>query len=374
MPSHRTQVQHSIGRDVAIRRLQTFVAKNSALCCLDGSWDGGRYTFTASTQGIRIGGVVTVQDDVVSAEVRLPLIALPFVGWLPAILRRGLNQQEEEEGIRDQHRDGRRAEAGPHAEREDGPVTLFLHIPKAGGSTLSDYIFAQCRDPRGTDDGLLNAGVYFYPEGFFCDGGSSPEYIKDVASRPDLRAVVGHFSFGLQRLFDRETRLVTVLREPVDRVVSLYAYLQLEGRMSLEQFAEAPPFPEASNDQTRRISGVAGAPALCSDDDLRAAQDNLRRHTSVVGLTERLDETLVLMRRRFGWDLDVPSFPKNTNPRRPRMAEVPATCAERIRRLNALDVALYRSAVELLDRAVDEEGPGFQADLEAFRALRLAAG
>lgn len=265
------------------------------------------------------------------------------------------------------------AEAG-ETEPESRRTVLFLHIPKAGGTTLGEYVYSQCRAREDQDEGLLNAGVLFIPYGFFKEADLQvPEYIRPTLGRGDLRAVVGHFWFGVHEHVARPWTYVTLLRDPVERVVSLYHYLKLEERMTLDEFAASPPFKEADNDQVRRIAGVDPEIGGCTRETLEAAKENLRRHFSVIGVTERFDETLVLLNRRLGWTKEVASYPRNVNPGRRPTDSLPQGTLDAIRARNALDAELHRFANEWMDEAIAAEGPAFHEDLARYRAMAAAS-
>lgn len=140
--------------------------------------------------------------------------------------------------------------------------------------------------------------------------------------------------------------------------------------MSLEEFVSSPPYKEVDNDQTRRIAGVDPEIAECTTATLRAAQENLRRDFSVFGATERLDETLVLLKRKLGWSRDVLSYPKNVNPTRPPTASLSPEVINAVRKRNELDFELWQYATRLLDKAIVAEGRGFQDDLQSYKALQ----
>ena len=103
-----------------------------------------------------------------------------------------------------------------------------------------------------------------------------------------------------------------------------------------------------------------GAAAL---DEARA---NLDRFL-VVGLTERFDESFILVRRALGWRLPMYA----TAERRPgapaRAAQRPA--AALITERDRLDVELYRHAQRILAAAIEREGPSFAREVAAFRVL-----
>lgn len=266
------------------------------------------------------------------------------------------------------------------------PVVLYLHVPKAGGTTLSDWLFNQLRAPGGgvEEQGKLHAGVYYYPSGYV--QGPNPEsleHIRAVLGRDDLRGVFGHFSFGIHRQLTRPWTYVTMLRDPVNRVLSLYNFqLLLEERMgahegvrlpdgmTIEDFVCEPPYAEIDNGQTRRISGMGGSGDRCSGTMLDAAKDNLRRYFSGVGITERFDESLVLLARTFGWSRELVYYPRNVTVTGTERARLPEKTVGLIREKNAYDAELYEFAWRLLDDAIGAQGGEFGMELDSFRAAK----
>jgi hypothetical protein len=106
---------------------------------------------------------------------------------------------------------------------------------------------------------------------------------------PDVRAVVGHFPFGIHEFIDGPYRYVTILRHPLDRIVSLYYHIktwdntrfhkEVVGRnLSLEQFVTELQYEEVDNGQTRRISGLDARYGGCDRTMLEVAIQNLTEH------------------------------------------------------------------------------------------------
>jgi hypothetical protein len=340
---------------------------------LEGTWSDDTFEFSVMLQGVRMRGTVRVEPDALKFDGRLPVLAMPFKSWIPRALKRGLELAGPggalaREAAASAGVDAPGATAGP-----DAPVVLFLHIPKAGGQTLGEYVYNHCRAPEPHDDGLLNAGVAYLDYGFVKEPDLAvPEHVKSLLGRRDLRAVIGHFWFGLHEHVARPYLYVTLLRDPVERVVSLYYYAKLHETMSLEEFVRAPPFREVDNDQTRRIAGVNPAVGGCTRATLDAARENLRRHFAVVGTTERMDETLALLNLRLGWSRRVVSIPRNVNAARPASATLPRETVEAVRGRNELDYELWRFASELMDAAIAAEGQKFYVELERCRGLARA--
>jgi hypothetical protein len=376
MPRYRTEVAHDLGRAEAVARLKATAEWARGFSDLKGSWEGSRFSFSLSVQGIGMSGTVDVEEDALKLDSRLPLIAMPFAGWLPRVARTALQPRPAADGAASTEGPAEMSggERGVAETEPSARTVLFLHVPKAGGTTLGEYVYGQCRAPEDHDEGLLNAGVLFVPYGFFKEPDLQvPDYIRPTLGRGDLRAVVGHFWFGVHEHVGRPWTYVTLLRDPVERVVSLYHYLKLEERMSLEEFAASPPFREADNDQVRRIAGADPEIGGCTREMLETAKENLRRHFAVVGVTERFDETLVLLDRRLGWTREVASYPRNVNPARRPTDSLPRSTVDAIRAHNALDAELHRFANEWMDDAIAAEGPAFHDDLARHRALAAAS-
>lgn len=285
---------------------------------------------------------------------------------------------------------------------QKGETVLFLHIPKVGGTTLNGIIYRQFNDNSGSsgEGGLFRSGIYYYPGqgtggGFLKDPALPiPDDVRRALRREDLHAVVGHFWFGVHEHLTGPWRYITLLRDPVDRVVSLYYHFkfksnrppnleakmeQLRARlvrpadivgMSLEEFVEDPPYREVDNDQTRRISGLEPPLGGCTRQTLEAARENLQAHFSVVGVTERFDETIVLMRHALNWTKDILYYPRNTNPLRPRLDAIPPSIRESILRRNELDHELYLLANSMLDEKISSMGGGFEEEVLEFRRRR----
>ena len=347
MPRYRTEVTHTLGQPEALARMRAMAEYGRRTSGLEGEWSDNRFEFSLTIQGVSLSGTISVEPDVLKFDGRLPILALPFKSWIDRALKKGLQQAGA---------DGQMnvaAEVDSIATRESGaPVVLFLHIPKAGGSTLGEYVYNQCCAPSAIVDDPLNAGVAYLDYGFIKDSELTvPEHVINLLGRRDLRAVIGHFWFGLHEHVARPCRYITLLRDPLERVVSLYYFAKLQDAMSLEEFARKPPFREVDNDQTRRIAGINPPVGECTPAMLDLARKNLRQHFDVVGTTERMKETLTRLDVKLGWNREVVSLPRNVNAERPKSSALTPAAMDAIRARNELDYELWRYASELLDAA-----------------------
>ena len=125
-------------------------------------------------------------------------------------------------------------------------------------------------------------------------------------------AISAHMRFGLHKEIDRGCAYVTVLREPVARTISAYGHLSRDPRSRLHvaavrsrlgDFVSAGLLKDLDNGQVRRLSGVGDTVPFrqCDESHLRLALANIDRHFSTVGLTERFDESALLISEVMGW-------------------------------------------------------------------------
>ena len=182
---------------------------------------------------------------------------------------------------------------------------------------------------------------------------------------PFLACVSGHSVMPWGELGESgQLTYITLLREPVARVVSQYSFwVQRLGNMvPPEHFLD---HPTAGNFQVKKI---AGRP------DLDEAKRILKDRFLLVGTVENFDEFLVLLGARLG--LPATRFvyrEKNTAAERGALP-LPDDFRERLAEINQLDAALYAWVQQELIPSYRADYPGDLAeDLAAFRR-RLSAG
>ncbi len=153
----------------------------------------------------------------------------------------------------------------------------------------------------------------------------------------------------------------TFLREPIERTISHYYFLRRESGhplasklqengLTLDQLIELELDKTLFNAHTRLFSGVwyDPLPGKCTAEHLEMAKDNLRRNFKVVGLTERFDESLMLLKRAFSWK-DVRYTSQNVSGGRPKREELPGTTLAVVESANKLDIELYAFGQKLFE-------------------------
>jgi hypothetical protein len=125
---------------------------------------------------------------------------------------------------------------------------------------------------------------------------------------------------------------------------------------------------ELDNGQTRSLAGVTDVGfGECSSEVLELAKDHLRDYFAVVGLTERFDETLILMKKALKWNTPPFYVRLNVSRNRPRLEDIAKDTLDLIARYNELDCELYEYASKILQRRIQEQD--IEKELMVFKIL-----
>lgn len=240
---------------------------------------------------------------------------------------------------------------------ESPPTVIFIHVTKTAGTTLSAVLEQQYVDQR-----ICRTDHDF------------DRFERQLAEMPEttkrsIDCLTGHMAFGLHRYLPRPARYVTMLRNPIDRVMSYYYYAlhavdhplhkQLTAAgMTLEQYVQSGILEELNDGQVPRLSGERDEAVRYGSvppTRLESAKLNLREHFVAVGLTERFDASLLLFAKALGWK-HLFYVPRNVTPNRPRRATLSPGVRGLIERYNRLDMELYEYAAGLFGQQLRRHG------------------
>ena len=285
-------------------------------------------------------------------------------------LREGLEQiklirRSQRELKRAGRRRRRKTRGGERA--GDEPLLAFVHIPKTAGKTVTTMLVGAYSKP-----GVRSAGNYL----------RGPEKTRrkvGMERKTRGRVIVGHVPYGLFReSLPADTRYMTFLREPTERVLSHYwRHLHRDPSRpptpnprkvrteTLEQALVEHRLPAVNNLMTRFLCGSAALDGTLTASAVDAAKRNLSEF-AFVGLQERFEESIVLLQRTLGTGF-VAYENHHVASQRPAVTE-----RERdlIAECNQLDTELYEFGRGLFDQALADAPPGFHAEVEALRKLR----
>ncbi|TSC96842.1 MAG: hypothetical protein Athens071426_314 [Parcubacteria group bacterium Athens0714_26] len=246
---------------------------------------------------------------------------------------------------------------------------IFLHLTRTGGSTL-----------RGIIERQINRGAAYRIK-----GNSIEKTIEDFKNfsqveRDKIKFLSGHMPLGLHKYFSVPCDYITMLRDPIEKVISEYYYMknfpqhtyyQTIKNMSLKDHALSR-VNSVVNYQARVLSDNWGMPHVESSplpsNALEVAKENLRKYFKVVGVMEKFDETLLVFKKVLGWK-NIYYIRNNVNAKRPLKSEISQDVLDIIKKNNALDIELHKLAGQLLEDSIKKYGPSFEEDLKRFRVI-----
>jgi hypothetical protein len=248
---------------------------------------------------------------------------------------------------------------------------LFIHIRKTAGVSL-----------RGLLANQFPAGRVLF-QAHSVSGPSEPG---------DANFVTGHVGLDYARRFAAAPTIFTTIREPISRCLSTYHFFRSNDgnhlrtlaieltnaehesrcrftdrarRLGLLEFlVEEESLARAwlSNGQARQLLGGSFA-GLAEGADCREIVRTYLAECDVVGIFERLDDTLRLLSHTMNWGRLGPL--PHTNKTKLYSADVDPRCIEILRAWNSLDFYLYEEACRLFesklqamhDRGLDHAPP-----------------
>jgi hypothetical protein len=265
--------------------------------------------------------------------------------------------------------------------RPGEPLLAFVHVPKTAGSTVKSMLAAAYSSAAIRDTGNF-LGAPDATVAKVAHGGRGWEQWRQRGGR----VTIGHVPFGLFREhLPGDTRYMTFLREPVDRVVSHYyrhrakkeprraqpGRLSPRGKITTVSVGEAlaePPLPQLNNLATRFLCGDPSPTGPLSRSALEEAKANLRDF-AFVGIQERFEESVVLLQRMLGLGA-VPYEDRHVSSDRPDVEEISDQDRALIEEQNQLDAELYGFALGLFEEAIAAADHGFADEVERLRGLR----
>lgn len=252
---------------------------------------------------------------------------------------------------------------------------VFLHIPKTAGTTLHKILVHQVSRRQ-------TLAVHC-PEGE-PSADLRRQLLREQSGGEPVRLVLGHLGMPVLDLFPA-ARCITCLREPVARVLSHFQHARHDPshylheviqrhRLDLAGYVSGGWSGEVSNGMVRALAGVADFHGAAVDGDtLAAAKTRLRNRFLMAGLTERFDESVLLLQRMLGWR--TPWYIRRKVGAYDAAAFRPDAATRRVvEEHNQLDLELYEFAGQWFETLLRERLPEIGRLLPAFRARNRSLG
>jgi hypothetical protein len=237
------------------------------------------------------------------------------------------------------------------------PYTLvFIHIPKTAGISLREPILA--------NNATQPSFRILHPINDF-------ERLAHLApeARRSLGLIEGHQYYGVHEIIEQPCVYLTMLRQPLERVLSYYSFVKEwephylhkrvnEHAMTLEQCLREGLTIELDNFMVRTMTSLKNVYVPfggVTRDMLTEAKAHLDS-VSAIGLTERFDESLQRFRKIFDWPRAEPCR-LNTTSARLTAASLSPEVSKLAREHNELDQELYEYATRLFETRTRSVAP-----------------
>lgn len=268
-------------------------------------------------------------------------------------------------------------------------ILIFMHLGKTAGSTLKAALLPQFSPSEafevmgGRQDAL---GLYYLED-------VQAAFAQDFsAGDAALKFFVGHVPVGTHTIFRRPARYISLVRDPVDRLVSQSYYLHsrhLRGlpiaptflQMSLLDYVSSHVSPDGYDGQTRALAGMPCRQQIDFTDidfpptteaEWAQAVENMERHFLFVAPHDEVDSAICILARLFGFSIESVCAPfDNVTPNRP-LGQISGKVRRIAAEHNVFDQRLVEHARTTFHAFSQTLPYDLAADVAKLRALRDA--
>ncbi len=229
---------------------------------------------------------------------------------------------------------------------------LFDHLPKCGGSTLKTFLIKHYPKKKS-----------FLTNGW--DPGDSVRKFKQMplSSRHKYCLIQGHLANQLMDDADPACLKVTLLRDPVERIISHYFFVKRtekhylhrtiqDSGISLEDYACSDLSDELNNWYTTHFSGFTTEMVTKNPEGaVAAAVENVLKRFDIIGFLDDFSTFIETLRKRANLRYAYNDDKVNVTVDRPKTANIPPSTIKLIEQKNKLDIAFYHNLRERLAHA-----------------------
>ncbi len=235
------------------------------------------------------------------------------------------------------------------------PLLFFIHIPKTAGSSIYQILHRE----------------YSKRLGIFYD--LTPREWEMTLARPDhgFDCIFGHYWFGFHAHSARPYEYATMMRHPVEAVLSYYFYIAHQPshwlnpfvlQMPMKDFFQLPDNIMDAFFRNYQSVYMLGRPPVSWKDTLKIVTE----HYPIVGVTELYHESVYLLKNRYGWK-SAEVFRVNATPNRPTIEQIDPEVIALIESLVEHDLRLYRFVRKRLEKEIQRLPHWKKKQLELFK-------
>lgn len=249
----------------------------------------------------------------------------------------------------------------------DSRCLIFMHVAKAGGTTLHNIIEKQY--PKDLIYTVEHTDTQY----------QKVSKLQNHPRKDELRLIKGHMPIGLHEHLNQPYDYITFLRHPVERIISHYFYAKslphhylydsiVNNNMTIDEYVSSGLTPELENHQTRIFSGLTKYSKnnfeKVTEEHLQLAISVLDKNFVMVGLTEYFDESLLLLKKYFNWNNIFYMKMKVNNSNKNEVSEEQLSI---VKEFQKYDLLLYDFFLKKFKILLEKQDQSYFVALEEFR-------
>jgi hypothetical protein len=228
---------------------------------------------------------------------------------------------------------------------------FFIHLPKTAGTSFRMMLFKK----------VLQSEVYPNIKDITDHGGNYPNLAQarnflQNSFRQETKLLIGHYPYAFKELIPKNFKVITFLREPIDRTISNLQHFK-RSRQEDQHLSLSAIFDKyqdhLSNFQTRYICDNSMANGMyfyhqkdLNEQALIQSKINLE-NCDLVGITERFKDSIYLAEQLLGCKLGKP-LKKNVN-KAGSLYDIEPNLVNKLKPHLELDILLYEHAMKLFE-------------------------